>query len=60
MSYTYPDAERPGLADVTLSIRAGERIGVVGVSGAGKTTLADVILGLLIARAGHAERRRAP
>jgi ABC-type multidrug transport system fused ATPase/permease subunit len=32
---------------VSLSIRSGEKIGVVGSTGAGKTTLADVILGLL-------------
>ena len=50
--YTYPRAERPGLSDVTLAIRAGERIGVVGASGAGKTTLADVILGLLTPQQG--------
>ena len=47
VSYTYPNADRAGLTDVTLSIRAGERIGVVGRSGAGKTTFADVVLGLL-------------
>ena len=47
VSYTYPGADRPGLHEVSLSIRAGERIGVVGSSGAGKTTLADVVLGLL-------------
>lgn len=48
VNYTYPNADRAGLSDVTLSIRAGERIGIVGTSGAGKTTLADVFLGLLI------------
>jgi ABC-type multidrug transport system fused ATPase/permease subunit len=51
--YAYPGAERSGLSDVSLSIRAGERIGVVGASGAGKTTLADVILGLLHPQAGE-------
>lgn len=45
--YTYPGAERSGLNDITLSIRAGEKIGIVGTTGAGKTTLADIILGLL-------------
>jgi ATP-binding cassette, subfamily B, bacterial PglK len=45
--YTYPSSERGGLRDISLSIRAGERIGVVGTTGAGKTTLADIILGLL-------------
>lgn len=52
VTYAYPGADRAGLRDVSLTIRAGERIGVVGSSGAGKTTLADVILGLLTPEAG--------
>ena len=52
VTYVYPGAERPALRDVGLTIRAGERIGVVGASGAGKTTLADVVLGLLAPQAG--------
>ena len=47
ISYHYPNADRPGLSEVSLTIRAGEKIGVIGSSGAGKTTLADLILGLL-------------
>lgn len=45
--YRYPNAEAAGLRDITLDIRAGEKIGIVGSTGAGKTTLADVVLGLL-------------
>ncbi len=37
----------PALCDMTLSIERGEFIGVVGDSGAGKTTFVDVFLGLL-------------
>ncbi len=47
VSYTYPGAKGPGLSDVSFSLKAGERVGVVGTSGAGKTTVADMILGLL-------------
>ena len=47
IAYSYPGAERAGLRNVSLTIRAGERIGIVGGSGAGKTTLADIFLGLL-------------
>jgi ATP-binding cassette, subfamily B, bacterial PglK len=47
VSFHYPNAERAGIRNVSLTIRAGEKIGIVGSSGAGKTTLADVILGLL-------------
>ena len=47
VSYSYPDAAHAGVRDITLEICAGERIGVVGGTGAGKTTLADIMLGLL-------------
>ncbi|TCP39287.1 ABC transporter ATP-binding protein [Rhodovulum marinum] len=52
VTYAYPGAKEPGLRDVGLTICAGERIGVVGASGAGKTTLADVVLGLLVPQTG--------
>lgn len=48
VSYSYPNSTQIGLRNISLSIRAGEKIGIVGVTGAGKTTLADVILGLLV------------
>ncbi len=47
VSFCYPNADKPGLIEVSLSISAGEKIGIVGSTGAGKTTLADVFLGLL-------------
>ena len=47
VSYRYPNAELAGLTGVTLDLKAGERIGIVGSTGAGKTTLADLALGLL-------------
>jgi len=47
VSYRYPNAEQAGLKKVSFNIRAGERIGIVGSTGAGKTTLADLALGLL-------------
>ncbi|HEV8034495.1 ABC transporter ATP-binding protein [Yoonia sp.] len=47
ISYRYPNADQAGVHGVTLSITAGEKIGIVGSTGAGKTTLADIILGLL-------------
>ncbi len=53
LSYHYPNAENAGLFDVELNIKAGERIGVVGTTGAGKTTLADIILGLLEPHSGE-------
>jgi ATP-binding cassette, subfamily B, bacterial PglK len=47
VSYSYPGSTTSGLRDVSLSLRAGEKIGIVGSTGAGKTTLADIVLGLL-------------
>jgi ATP-binding cassette subfamily C protein len=47
VSYTYPGAARAALQDVHLTIRRGESIGIVGSTGAGKSTLVDTIIGLL-------------
>jgi ATP-binding cassette subfamily C protein len=53
LSYTYPGAERPSLDHIDLTVVRGTSIGLVGGSGAGKTTLADVILGLLEPQSGR-------
>ena len=47
VSFTYPGGTDPALADIDVTIRPGESIGIVGPTGGGKTTLADLILGLL-------------
>jgi ATP-binding cassette, subfamily B, bacterial PglK len=52
VTYRYPNAEHAGVQELTLSISAGEKIGIVGSTGAGKTTLADIILGLLTPDSG--------
>ena len=50
--YSY-EPEKPVLRDINLVIKKGEFIGIAGLSGAGKTTMADVIAGLLIPEAGQ-------
>jgi ATP-binding cassette subfamily C protein len=53
VSYTYPGAARPALGGVTLTLRSGEAVGVVGATGAGKSTLVDLVVGLLSPDAGR-------
>lgn len=50
--YSYPNTEKKSLEGVSLEIKKGQSIGLIGKSGAGKTTLVDVILGLLIPQSG--------
>jgi len=47
VSFTYDNSPVPALHNITMSIVAGESVGLVGASGSGKTTLVDVFLGLL-------------
>jgi ABC-type multidrug transport system fused ATPase/permease subunit len=55
VSFTYEGAQEPALSDVNLEIRRNQTVGLVGRTGAGKTTLVDVILGLLDPTAGCLE-----
>ena len=44
LTFRYPDADYNALEDVSFTIKAGENIGLVGKTGAGKTTLVDLLL----------------
>lgn len=47
LTFRYPEGKVNVLQNVTLSIQAGNSIAIVGPSGAGKTTLVDVLLGVI-------------
>ncbi len=47
VTFRYPKTVRPVIDQVSLNVLGGESIGLIGPSGAGKTTLVDIILGLL-------------
>ncbi len=53
VSYRYEGASQAALDDVSLSIGAGQSLALLGRSGAGKTTLVDIVLGVLEPRSGQ-------
>jgi len=55
VNYQYPNSLKPSLQDIELSITAQTKIGIVGSTGSGKTTLVDIILGLLVPQKGILE-----
>lgn len=52
VTFTYPTASQPAVCDVTLTVPAGSSLALVGPTGAGKSTLADVCLGLVRPQSG--------
>ena len=46
VSFTYPGQKLPALQDVSFAIRPGERVGLIGRIGSGKTTIEKLVLGL--------------
>lgn len=44
LTFAYPDSEISSLKNVSFKIEAGENVGIVGRTGSGKTTVADLIL----------------
>jgi ABC-type multidrug transport system fused ATPase/permease subunit len=53
--FNYPNISRTTLSDLNLSISAKSTVGIVGVTGSGKTTMVDIILGLLEPQKGTLE-----
>lgn len=46
LTFTYPESTQPALHHLTLSVKTGQKIGIVGSTGSGKTTLANLLLRL--------------
>ena len=53
--YHYPDSSKTALKDINLNIPSKSIVGFVGATGSGKTTVVDIILGLLEAQKGSLE-----
>jgi len=52
VSYAYPDQSMPALNDVSFKIQSGEKVGIIGKTGAGKSTIAGLLTGVLEHDAG--------
>ncbi len=53
VSFTYPGAERPVLENISFSARAGQTVAIIGGTGAGKTTLINLVPRLMDASEGR-------
>jgi HlyD family secretion protein len=51
--FTYPGQVRPTLDSLELTVEAGSVVGIVGASGAGKSTMIDILMGLLEPQQGQ-------
>jgi ABC-type multidrug transport system fused ATPase/permease subunit len=52
VNFTYPDMDAPVISELSMRIPANSLIGLAGKTGSGKTTLVDVIMGLLNFQSG--------
>ncbi len=55
---TLQGSDRAIFEDLTMTISSGERIGVVGINGVGKTTLLNIVAGVVTPDSGHIRRAR--
>jgi thiol reductant ABC exporter CydD subunit len=53
VTVVHPDRARPALDEVSVTIGAGEHLGIVGPSGAGKSTLLALVMGLAVPTTGR-------
>ncbi|MDA8798628.1 ATP-binding cassette domain-containing protein [Gammaproteobacteria bacterium] len=55
VSFAYPGSDQSILSNLDLEIASGSRVGIIGVTGSGKSTLMDILMGLLIPTSGSME-----
>ena len=53
VTFSYPDQASPALQNASISIKAGERVGIIGRSGSGKSTLARLLMGFYQPESGQ-------
>lgn len=53
VGFTYPGCERPALQQVSLRIKPGEKVAILGAAGSGKSTLEKLIMGLYAPTRGN-------
>jgi ATP-binding cassette, subfamily B, bacterial PglK len=53
ISFKYPNTTKPILENLSLKIESNTTVGLIGITGSGKTTLVDILLGLLIPQQGR-------
>ena len=56
VSYTYPNAPKPSLSDVSCQLSLSSRVAIIGPNGAGKSTLIKLLTGEVIPTAGKVEK----
>ena len=53
VSFTYPGAEAPSVSNIDFAVEKGKTLGIIGGTGAGKTTLINLLTGFYEATEGH-------
>lgn len=53
VNFTYAGSESPALVNLTLEIQPGEQVALIGASGSGKSTIADLMCGVLTPSTGE-------
>ncbi|MDE7246679.1 MAG: ABC transporter ATP-binding protein/permease, partial [Lachnospiraceae bacterium] len=52
ISFTYPNTDKPIFTDAHMEVKKGQSVGIMGPAGAGKSTIVDILLGLLHVQEG--------